>query len=146
MRVQATCLLTVIVMSAPASAADARREILATCYDNIDGQLSGDVKRVARSMHPEMIARAVNTAPDHMPLSFEAETRDDVIRSTREGILKKPRQQWNRKCTVLDYGGNAASVRLETPEFVSFDHLGKFDGNWLIVSSFWYYKPAPRKP
>ncbi|MFB5207449.1 hypothetical protein ABGA94_16760, partial [Stenotrophomonas sp. 3diitr2024] len=31
------------------------------------------------------------------------------------GALKTPKDQWDRRCTVLDVTGNAASVRLETP-------------------------------
>lgn len=58
-----------------------------------------------------------------------------------KGALKTPKDQWDRRCTVLDVTGNAASVRLETPWFVDYFHMGRFDQRWVIVNALWYPKP-----
>lgn len=125
---------------------ETRDAILAACYDNIDGQLQGDVARVSRSLHPEVIMRAVDAQSAHKSLALEIESRETLLDSTRKGILKLPEAQWDRRCEVLSIAGNAAAVRLETPDFVSFDSYGNFDGKWLLVNSFWSYKSKPAKP
>lgn len=131
-----------------ATRAATRTAILAACHDNIDGQLQGDVARVERSLHPDVVMRAVATSPGHAPGALEIETRETLLASTRRGELKLPEAQWQRSCEILSIAGNAAVVKLETPDFVSFDELGNFDGTWRIVHSFWTYKPrpAPAKP
>ena len=132
--------------AAPVAGGDAatRAAILATCHDNIDGQLEGDVARVARSLHPSVVMRAVDTSPGHAADALEIETRETLLESTRKGELKLPRAQWHRSCEILSIAGNAAVVKLETPAFISFDEYGKFDGTWKIVQSFWTYKPRPK--
>jgi hypothetical protein len=134
--------------AAPPATPDARTRaaILATCHDNIDGQLEGDPDRVARSLHPDVVMRAVSGATPHERFALETESREAVITSTRKGELKTPVGQWKRSCRILDVAGNAATVRLDTPWFVSYDQLGNFDGKWLIVNSFWYYKPKAPAP
>ncbi len=54
-----------------------------------------------------------------------------------------PAAEWNRSCRVLDVTGNTASVRLETPWFVDYFHMGRFDQRWIIVNALWYPKPTP---
>lgn len=117
-----------------------RAAIIAACLDNIEGQLEGNVERVERTLHPTYIAHAVQEKPGHAPLEMETETRDQLIANTRSGALKQPRAQWQRSCQLISQAGNAAVVRLETADFVSFDHMGRFDGKWLLVQSFWSYR------
>lgn len=40
--------------------------------------------------------------------------------------------------------GNAASVRLETPWFVDYFHMGRFEQRWVIVNALWYPKPKAK--
>ncbi len=128
------------VHPAPGTAAD-RAAIIAACYDNIDGQLEGDADRVARTLHPDLVARAVGSGKGHKPLELEVETITQLLDATRKGELKLPRAKWSRSCRILDLSGNVAVVRLQTPWFVSFDQMGNFDGRWLIVNSLWAYSP-----
>lgn len=109
-----------------------RAAILATCHDNIDGQLQGDVVRVEGSLHPDVVMRAVATSSGHAPGALESET---LLASTRRGELTLPEAKWRRSREMLSMSGNVAVVRLETPDFVSFDVPGNFDGAWRIVHS-----------
>ena len=58
-----------------------RAAILATCHDNIDGQLQGDVVRVEGSLHPDVVMRAVATSSGHAPGALESETGNFMLRA-----------------------------------------------------------------
>lgn len=114
--------------------------IEATCFDYVDGQLDADPQRVARSLHPDLAKRAIlGDTPDER-LGLRRMSKEELVGLTRQGALKTPKQQWNRSCQVLDVTGNAASVRLETPWFVDYFHMGRFGERWVIVNALWYSK------
>lgn len=141
-------LMTVLTLAAatadpaPASPADLSA-IEATCFDYVDGQLEGDPERVKRALHPDLAKRRVlGDTPDER-LGLQRMSREELVALTREGALKTPREQWNRSCKILDVAGNAAAVRVETPWFVDYFHMGKFGERWIIVNALWHMKPRP---
>lgn len=136
------------VAAAPAPPAPASMDPVAVkaiesvAYDYVDGQLEGDPARVARSLHPDLAKRAVRTAGDpDETLALRRMTKDELVDLTKQGVLKTPREQWNRSVRVLDITGNAAVARVETPWFVDYFHLGRFGERWVIVNALWYPKP-----
>lgn len=136
-----------VANSAASQALDptAVRAIEATVYDYVDGQLEGDPARVRRSLHPDLAKRAVRSKPDpDEALGLRRMSRDELVELTRQGVLKTPREQWNRSVRVLDITENAASARLETPWFVDYFHLGRFGERWVIVNALWF--PKPQQP
>ncbi|PCC69180.1 Putative lumazine-binding [Nannocystis exedens] len=120
-----------------------RAAIEAVAYDYVDGQLEGDPARVARALHPDLAKRAVAgagpTSREVFPL--RRMSADELIELTRQGALKTPKEQWNRSVRVLDVTGTAAVVRVETPWFVDYFHMGRFGERWLIVNALWFSKP-----
>lgn len=115
--------------------------IEATCLDYVDGQLEGDPQRVARSLHPDLAKRAILGDTQDERLGLRRMSKEELVALTRDGVLKTPKAEWNRRCTVLDVTGNAASVRLETAWFVDYFHMGRFGERWIIVNALWYSKP-----
>ncbi|WP_374472093.1 nuclear transport factor 2 family protein [Phenylobacterium sp.] len=130
---------------APADAATVQA-IEAVAYDYVDGQLEGDARRVARSLHPDLAKRAVETTDPDEPLGLRRMTKEELVELTRQGVLKTPRAQWSRSVKVLDVTGNAAVARVETPWFVDYFHLGRFGERWVIVNALWYPKPRDAQP
>ena len=115
--------------------------IEATCFDYIDGQLEGNPQRVARSLHPDLAKRAaIGDTPDER-LGLRRMSKEELVNLTKEGVLKTPKEKWSRSCKVLDVSDTAASVRLETPWFVDYFHMGRFGERWIIVNALWYSKP-----
>ena len=115
--------------------------IEATCFDYLDGQLEGDPARVARALHPDLAKRRVlGDTPDER-LGLRRMGKEELVELTRLGVLKTPREQWNRSCTVLDVAGDVAAVRAEAPWFVDYFHMGKFGERWIIVNALWHSKP-----
>ena len=131
------------VAAAPLPAPDAATlaSIEATCFDYVDGQLQGDPERVARALHPDLAKRAVIGDTPYERLGLRRMSKDELVELTRQGVLKTPKEQWNRTCRVLDVTADTASVRLETPWFVDHFHMGRFDGKWIIVNALWHSKP-----
>lgn len=115
--------------------------IEATCFDYVDGQLEGNPERVARALHPDLAKRAVIGDTPYERLGLRRMSKEELVALTRQGVLKTPKDKWDRSCRVLDVTDNAASVRLETPWFVDYFHMGRFDGKWIIVNALWYAKP-----
>lgn len=115
--------------------------IEATCFDYIDGQLEANPQRVARSLHPDLAKRAViGDTPDER-LGLRRMSKEELLELTKVGVLKTPFEEWNRSCKVLDVSDSAASVRLETPWFIDYFHMGRFGERWVIVNALWYSKP-----
>lgn len=130
------------VVPGPASVDPAiRTAIEATCFDYVDGQLEGNPDRVARALHPDLAKRAVIGDTPYERLGLRRMSKEELVGLTRNGALKTPNERWDRSCRVLDVTGNAASVRLETPWFVDYFHMGKFEERWIIVNALWYPKP-----
>lgn len=122
-----------------------RAAIEAVAFDYVDGQLEGDAERVARALHPDLAKRSVAgsgpTSREVFPL--RRMTADELISLTLKGVIKTPREQWDRSVRVLDVTGNAAVVRVETPWFVDYFHMGRFGDRWLIVNALWFSKVKP---
>jgi len=116
------------------------KAIEAVAYDYVDGQLEGDAARVARSLHPDLAKRAVTTDPNEK-LALRRMSKEELVDLTKQGVLKTPKDQWDRSVRVLDIAGNAAVARVETPWFVDYFHLGRFGERWVIVNALWYPKP-----
>lgn len=140
-------LLAAATATAPSSAPPVDTATLAaieaTCFDYVDGQLEGNPERVARALHPDLAKRMVIGDTPYERLGLRRMGKEELVGLTRQGALKTPREQWDRSCKVLDVTGNAASVRLETPWFVDYFHMGRFDERWIIVNALWYSKPKP---
>ncbi len=117
--------------------------IEATAYDYMDGQLEGDPARVARALHPDLAKRNVVARPDET-FGLGRMSADELVRLTREGALKTPREQGQRTVTGLQGDQEIGTVRLESPWFIDHLQMGRFDGRWVIVNALWHRKPRPR--
>lgn len=130
------------MQAAPQPSAPDLAAIEAACYDYLDGQLEGDPVRVARSLHPDLAKRSAIGETVDEKFALRRMTKEELVDLTRQGVLKTPKDQWNRSCKVLDVTDSAAAVRAETPWFVDYFHVGKFGERWLIVNALWYSKRA----
>ena len=132
-----------LTQAGPTNATNASQlaAIEATCFDYIDGQLEGNPARVARSLHPDLAKRAVLGETADEKLGLRRMSKEELVALTKQGALKTPKEQWNRSCRILDVTDTAASVRLETPWFFDYFHMGRFGERWVIVNALWYSKP-----
>ena len=141
-----TPLLTLAAAATPAPPASGASPadlaaIEATCFDYVDGQLEGDPDRVKRALHPDLAKRRVTGDTPDERLGLQRMSREELVDLTKRGALKTPRAEWNRSCKILDVAGNVAAVRVETPWFVDYFHMGKYGDRWIIVNAMWHMKP-----
>jgi hypothetical protein len=130
-----------VATAAPLDPADVKA-VEAVAYDYVDGQLEGDARRVARSLHPDLAKRAVEKNPDEV-FGLRRMSKDELVELTVQGVLKTPKEQWSRSVKVLDITGDVAVARVETPWFTDHFHLGRFGDRWVIVNAMWQPKPRP---
>jgi len=140
-----TWLLAVAIATPAAAQADPAtvRAIEAVAYDYVDGQLEGNVERVARALHPDLAKRTPKRESPYETLPLGRMTSDELIALTREGALKTPKDQWQRSVKLLGVDQDIATVRVETPWFVDHLQLGQFGDRWVIVNALWRRKPRP---
>jgi len=81
----------------------------------------GDVARVERGLHPDLVKRRVLGPTVHEQLALRRMGRDELVALTPQGVLVTPPAQWKAGCTVLEVVAGIAVVRADTPIFV--DHL-----------------------
>lgn len=127
-----------LATATPLDPADVKA-VEAVAYDYVDGQLEGDPRRVARSLHPDLAKRAVETNPDEV-FALRRMSKEELVELTRQGALKTPKDQWSRSVRVLDIAGDVAVARVETPWFTDYFHLGRFGDRWVIVNAMWQPK------
>ena len=142
-----TTLLTLAAAAVtPAASPADLAAIEATCFDYVDGQLEGNADRVKRALHPDLAKRRVlGDTPDER-LGLQRMGREELVALTRQGALKTPREAWDRSCRILDVTGDVAAVRVETPWFVDYFHMGRFGERWVIVNAMWHMKPKAPAP
>jgi hypothetical protein len=132
--------------AAPATDPAVLRAVEAVAYAYVDGQLEGDVERVAGALHPDLAKRTPRQHSPYETFPLSRMTSDELISLTREGALRTPRDRWDRSVRVLAVDQDIATVRVETPWFVDHLQLGLFGDRWMIVNALWRRKPRIAQP
>lgn len=136
-----TLLFAALLLSVPARTDDAE-EVKASCLDYIEGWYTGDVVRVERALHPEMVVRFVNTVRRRRRL--EGISAMTLLEAVRMGGGKNtPAGEQQKDVTVLDVYQNAASAKVVSGRTIDYLHLVRWDGRWKIVSILREWKLAP---
>jgi len=125
--------------SATPSDAD-RAAITQTALDYIEGWYEGNVERMTRALHPELVKRIVVT--DHGASRIENMGASKLIANVRGGFGKEtPKDKQLKEVTILDRFENAAVVKIVASDWIDYLQVGKIDGRWVIVNVLWERKP-----
>jgi hypothetical protein len=138
--------LIIFMAMSPARAqpvdADAKA-IQATALDYIEGWYDGNVERMTRALHPELVKRIVFT--DKGVSRIEQMGASKLIANVRGGGgTKTPKDKQQKDVTILDRFENAASVKIVASDWIDYLQLAKANGHWVIVNVLWELKP--KKP
>lgn len=106
--------------------------ILAAALDYVQGWFDGDAERMERCLHPRLAKRVVDRDADSGEWTLREMGKEEMVRWTSEGGGKG--QGGRYETTILDRTGNAASVKVVSPPFVDYVHLGRFGAEWLVVN------------
>jgi hypothetical protein len=100
----------------------------ATARDYIDGWYSGDVERMDRSLHAELVKRSADKESD----GLRPVTRARMVELTAGGGGNAPDAE--SRVVVDDVSDGIASVRVLSPDYVDYLHLVKAPDGWKIAN------------
>lgn len=114
-----------------------------TAMDYAEGWFEGDVERMARCLHPNLVKRALvpDSQTGHLTLNDLA--KDDMVQFTKDGGgTDLARDKLYYRIDVLEVFQEVAMVRCETPPYVDYLQLVNQNGNWLILNILYTTKQA----
>lgn len=143
---------TVAQQAAPAAAppplqmatltAEEREAILRPALDYAESWYEGDVAKMERALHPELVKRIVQTDPNTKRSVLNGMGASVLVNNVARGFGKEtPKDKQLKDAKLLEVYGNAASVRVEMSGWVDYLHIAKFNGRWVIVNVLWELKP-----
>ena len=112
--------------------------IRATALDYIDGWWSGDARRMASSLHPELVKRirSASAAGDREWIDNQGASR--LIDGTARGGGKEtPSTDRRSDVRILDIFQNTASVRVDAGGWIDLMHMVRWNGRWVILNVLW---------
>jgi phage pi2 protein 07 len=112
--------------------------IVATAKDYIEGWYTGDVARMQRALHPELVKRILARDTVSKRTWIENQSASRLVAGVaRGGGTRTPAEKRRTDVVVLDVFRHAASVKVEAGEWVDYLHLIKEGDRWLILNVLW---------
>ncbi len=110
----------------PASTDEA--EIEAVARDYAEGWYTGDVQRMDRALHEDLVKRVRNEEP---PDTLRTVTKARMLEQTAKGGGDLP----DAECRVFidDVSTDIASARVQSPEYLDYLHLVRTTDGWKIA-------------
>jgi hypothetical protein len=134
-----TCLCAAAAL--PAQSGTDSSAIRATALDYIEGWYAGDAARMERALHPDLAKRIVRMGQDGSS-SLSNMTAKQLVEATKGGYGKQtPDNEQQKDITILDIFGNVAVVKIVARDWIDYLHIGKFDGQWVMINVLWELKP-----
>lgn len=104
-------------------------EIDAVARDYIEGWYSGDVERMDRALHEELVKRIVE---DDGPKSLRELDKTRMLELTTQGGGEAPDAAI--EILIDDVSTDIATVRVASPDYLDYLHLAKTADGWEIVN------------
>lgn len=101
----------------------------AAARDYIEGWYSGDVDRMDRALHPDLVKRTPSGEADN---GLRQVSKARMIELTVDGGGEMPDPRYEIIVDSIDE--DIATVRLRSPEYLDFLHLAKTGDGWSIVN------------
>jgi ketosteroid isomerase-like protein len=102
--------------------------VQATVQDYIEAYYSGDVPRMAQTLHPLYLKRLI-----HGTIPMREKTAAQMLRDVR-AHGSADHSEHLEQISVLDVSGNIASAKLVTQGWVDYITLAKSGEEWKILS------------
>jgi hypothetical protein len=114
-----------LVPSTPSDGA----EVEGVARDYIDGWYAGDVGRMDRALHAELVKR-IPGGEEPGPLREVSKAR--MLALTADGGGDAPETE--AEIIVDDVSGDIATVRVLSPDYLDYLHVAKTSDGWKIVN------------
>jgi hypothetical protein len=107
------------------------KAIRQVALDYIEGWFEGDVNRMERSLHPDLVKRTIRND------QIESLGADEMLSYTVQGVGKRFGKQDNIIIQILDVYNNIATVKIRSDIYIDYLHIGKINGEWRIINVLW---------
>jgi len=114
--------------------------IVATVEDYYGGWFEGDVERMRRALHPELVKRDIVDPPGVV----DTGTFDAMLDATGRGVGTRHRPELRHvDISVNHVHGTIADVHATGEVYVDYLQLVLVDGRWQILNALWAPAGAP---
>lgn len=146
MKRHSTALAVAILMSATAASASRAQlsrspeesEVASVARDYIEGWYTGDVDRMNRALHPDLVKRMPVGEDSLQGNQLRAVSRDRMLALTAEGGGENPEAAV--EILVDDVATDIATVRVVSPEYLDYLHLARTPEGWKIVNVLFHLR------
>jgi hypothetical protein len=137
--------LAVLVLASPAAAQSAAdtSAIRAAALDYAEGWYEGNMERMSRAVHPELVKRIVISDTTTGRSALQTMGASMLVNATGHGYGRKtPKERQEKDVRILDLYGNAGVVRVGMADWIDYLQVARLDGRWQIVNVLWERKPG----
>lgn len=113
---------------------DDRAAIDAVARDYFEGWFTGDVERMDRALHPDLVKRA---APRATTTQLPAVTKEQMIELTANGEGAGDVGDGRLEVTIADVHENIANVTVRGGIYREYLQLIRTDNRWKIANALW---------
>jgi hypothetical protein len=110
-------------------------EVEAIVRDYVEGWYTGDVERMDRALHDELVKR-IPGGED--PGSIREVTKNRMLELTAEGGGELPDAMF--EILIDDVATDIATVRVLSPEYLDYLHVAKTSDGWKIVNVLFHVR------
>jgi ketosteroid isomerase-like protein len=110
-----------------------REEITGAVLDYFEGWFDGDVARMDRALHPDLVKRERGT-------TLGVTTKERMLELTAEGEGRKDGADRTLDVEIEDVSEDIASVTVRSAVYNEYLHLVQTADGWKIANALW--RPA----
>lgn len=113
---------------------DDRHLIEAAVRDYFEGWFDGDVTRMDRALHPNLVKR---TPQGGRAAELPILTKERMVELTAAGEGAADGADRSLDIVVDDVAGDIASVRVRSAVYDEYVHLVRTDDGWKVANTIW---------
>jgi ketosteroid isomerase-like protein len=110
---------------------DQHEALTQTARDYFEGWFDGDVGRMDRVLHPDLVKRRGH------PETLAVTTKERMLELTGQGAGAEDAADRSLDIQVLDVSEDIASVRVRSAVYHEYLHLVRTPGGWQIANALW---------
>ena len=110
--------------------------ITRTVLDYFEGWYDGDVERMDRALHPDLVKRG---AGQDGPNSLRITTKERMLELTALGAGREDGADRSLDIRIEDATENTASVTVRSAVYHEYVHLVRTPAGWKVANALWRY-------
>jgi len=113
-----------------------REQITLAVLDYFEGWFDGDVERMDRALHLELVKRSPAAGPAAM---LGITTKERMLELTAAGAGAEDGADRRLEVVVLDVHGDVASALVRSAVYREYLHLVRTPDGWKIANALWAF-------